>query len=117
MNPLKDPYSLADNENPYMDCTPMEFKIVKKKDPLSEDPGACTCDVSTSDSSLELEFTPPAGIIHPWKLKKKKGVVHTITQYDPKDFAPKAAKGKKGKKGGKKGSKKGGKKGGKKGKK
>lgn len=31
MNPLKDPKTLAQNEDPYMDCTPMKFKISKNR--------------------------------------------------------------------------------------
>ncbi|KAG5861912.1 hypothetical protein JTB14_005376 [Gonioctena quinquepunctata] len=34
MNPLKDPTTLVDNEDPYMDCTPMQFKITKNKQKL-----------------------------------------------------------------------------------
>lgn len=30
MNPLKDPKTLVDNEDPYMDCSPMQFRITKK---------------------------------------------------------------------------------------
>ncbi|GJQ78372.1 hypothetical protein Trydic_g22198 [Trypoxylus dichotomus] len=89
MNPLKDPFSLEDNEDPYMDCTPMQFKITKNKPPMQIRQGelgedSCTCDESdatSSNSELDIEFTPPAGIIHPDKLKKKKNVVHIDTQY------------------------------------
>lgn len=31
MNPLKDPKTLAENENPYMECSPMQFVLVKNK--------------------------------------------------------------------------------------
>lgn len=31
MNPLKDPKTLAETEDPYMECTPMQFKITKNK--------------------------------------------------------------------------------------
>lgn len=122
MNPLKDPYSIEDNENPYVDCTPMQFKITKAKKPKKdEDDGeggggdeykTCYCHdddpvppESSSDSELDIEFTPPAGIIRPERLRRKKTVVHTDTQYDPKDIKKKGKKDKgKGKKGkGKKG--------------
>lgn len=133
MNPLKDPKTLAENENPYMDCTPLQFKIVKNKDKEKmvkgeeggNDMKTCYCEEydfpasSSSDSELDIEFTPPAGIIRPERLKKKKNVVHTETQYNPEDCMPdklkvgKAkdegkdkGKGKKEKKGGKKGKKK-----------
>ncbi|KAI4469109.1 l-asparaginase [Holotrichia oblita] len=125
MNPLKDPNTLEDNENPYMDCTPMQFKITKNKPQNSIREGgenSCTCDddesiTSSSDSELDIEFTPPAGIIHPDKLRKKKNVVHMDTQYSLDDIPkPETIKLDKEKKGGKKGGKKD-KKGGKKGKK
>lgn len=132
MNPLKDPNTLEDNENPYMDCTPMQFKITKNKPPIQVTPGGegedscmCSCDESSSsDSELDIEFTPPAGIIHPDKLKRKKNVVHTDTQYCVEDLPietivlpgkkkDKKGKGKKGKggKGGKGGKSGKGKKG------
>ncbi|XP_023310511.1 uncharacterized protein LOC111691627 [Anoplophora glabripennis] len=135
MNPLKDPKTLVDNENPYMECTPMQFKITKnKKKKDDDDSRLCYCDEgddessSSSDSELDIEFTPPAGIIHPERFKKKKNIVHCEAQYDTKDFEPEKpeAKGKKGKggkgdkkkgdkgsgKGGDEGSGKGGDKGG-----
>nr|CAI5856737.1 unnamed protein product [Callosobruchus analis] len=121
MNPLKDPYSLVENENPYMDCTPMQFRITKnkKKEDGDDESKMCTCqdeeETSSSDSELDIEFTPPAGIIHPERFKKKKNVVHTDTQYDPDDFTTKKEKGGKGKGKGKDKKGKGGK--GKKGKK
>lgn len=116
MNPLKDPYTLEDNEDPYMDCTPLQFKITKNKPaPTNKGDGGedyCTCDEpiesSSSDSELDIEFTPPAGIIHPDKLKRKKNVVHIDTQYSPDDI-PKPDKVQVGKDKNKKG--KGGKKG------
>lgn len=125
MNPLKDPKTLEDNENPYMDCTPLQFKIIKNKNKVKvkregeEDYKTCFCgdeeeeeveeeesESSSSDSELDIEFTPPAGIIRPQRLKKKKNVVHTDTQYDPKDIAKdklqlKGGKGKGKGKGGK----------------
>lgn len=113
MNPLKDPKTIEDNENPYMDCSPLQFKITKNKE--KDDSRSCYCDdtESTSDSELDIEFTPPAGIIRPERLKRKKNVVHTDTQYNKEDFDPNprgaSAKGNKGK--GKGGGKKGGKKG------
>lgn len=112
MNPLKDPKTLEDNENPYMECTPLQFKIVKNKDKekkkAPEDGENCTCNgegdadevesvSSSSDSELDIEFTPPAGIIRPERLKRKKNVVHTDTQYNPDDCKPeKIQVGKKG---------------------
>lgn len=135
MNPLKDPKTLADNENPYMDCTPLQFKITKNKDkekPKQTEDGdelkTCYCDeydwpasTESSDSELDIEFTPPAGIIRPERLKKKRNVVHTETQYNPDDCKPpklqvgkKGGKEKGGKEKGGKGKGKGGKKGGKK---
>ncbi|KAB0792766.1 hypothetical protein PPYR_14725 [Photinus pyralis] len=118
MNPLKDPKTIEDNENPYMECSPLQFKITKNKE--KDDSRSCYCEdvesTSSSDSELDIEFTPPAGIIRPERLKRKKNVVHTDTQYNTEDFDPKpkggAAKGgaggKKGAKGnkGKKGKKK-----------
>ncbi|KAJ8926012.1 hypothetical protein NQ315_009867 [Exocentrus adspersus] len=120
MNPLKDPKTLAENENPYMECTPMQFKITKNKRKKEDEGGEgdsklCYCegeDSSSSDSELDIEFTPPAGIIHPERFKRKKNIVHCEVQYDTKDFTPESPKGKgkdkKGKKdkGGKKGKKK-----------
>lgn len=142
MNPLKDPYGIEDNENPYVDCTPMQFKITKNKRPKREadeedaeernggDYKTCYCgqeddkekpkhvaESTTSDSELDIEFTPPAGIIRPERLKRKKTVVHTDTQYNTGDFQTKDKKGKGGKKGGKGKGKGKGKKGKKKGKK
>ncbi|KAH1007871.1 hypothetical protein HUJ04_005051 [Dendroctonus ponderosae] len=123
MNPLKDPCTLVENEDPYMECTPMTFKISKNKKPEEQ---FCLCDGdapdilnsdASSDSELDIEFTPPAGIIHPERFKKRPNVVCCDAQYDPKDFEvkkkkdDKKAKGKgkdkkgkggKGKKGGKK---------------
>ncbi|EFA06328.1 uncharacterized protein LOC659255 [Tribolium castaneum] len=116
MNPLKDPHTLVENESPYMDCTPMQFKIVKNKKE-GEEYKSCFCgegevgEESSSDSELEIEFTPPAGIIHPERFKRKRNVVHCDTQYLATDFEAKSEKsGKKGKKG-KKDKKKKGKKG------
>lgn len=113
MNPLKDPYSIADNENPYVDCTPMQFKITKNKKPkaiegegdeyktcfCNDEDEKVECEESSSDSELDIEFTPPAGIIRPERLRKKKTVVHTDTQYNPNDFKAKGGKGGKEKKG------------------
>ncbi|CAG9837930.1 unnamed protein product [Diabrotica balteata] len=107
MNPLKDPKTLAENEDPYMECTPMQFKITKAK--KDEDSNLCHCDdepESTSDSELDIEFTPPAGIIHPERFKKKKNIINCESQYDATDFETKGNKGK-GKKDGKKGKGKG----------
>lgn len=139
MNPLKDPYAIEDNENPYVDCTPMQFRITKNKKnkknrdlAIMDDRGdgeykTCFCndveekpvEESSSDSELDIEFTPPAGIIRPERLKRKKTVVHTDTQYNPNDYKQeeggkkgkgkgkgKKEKGGKGKKGGKKTKKK-----------
>ncbi|XP_063919180.1 uncharacterized protein LOC135134430 [Zophobas morio] len=125
MNPLKDPHTLVENENPYMECTPLQFKISKNKDKKAEEENeeykSCFCEgdkeLSSSDSELEIEFTPPAGIIHPERFKKKRNVVHTDTQYMASDLksekeSKKGKKEKKDKKGkGKKGKGKKGKKG------
>lgn len=101
MNPLKDPCGLEDNENPYIDCNPMQFKITK-----ADRQCICSDDESeSSDSELDIEFTPPAGVIRPERLRKKKNVVHIDTQYDTKDFTPQPPKGK-GKGGKGKGKKK-----------
>lgn len=124
MNPLKDPKTLADNEDPYMECTPMRFKIspTKVKKIGSE---TCFCgedeaeNSSSTESELDIEFTPPAGIIHPERFKRKMNVIHCETQYNPQDFEIKKvgkkddAKGKKDKKdkGGKVAKGKGGAKG------
>lgn len=114
MHPLKDPDTLVDRENPYMECTPLQFKIQKNKPAGNDgdnDGVLCLCDEpaeSSSDSELDIEFTPPAGIIHPERFKKKPNIVHIETQYDTKDIAEPKSK-KKGKKDKKKG--KGGKKG------
>ncbi|XP_076259333.1 uncharacterized protein LOC143195774 isoform X2 [Rhynchophorus ferrugineus] len=106
MNPLKDPSTLVENEDPYMDCTPMTFKITKN----SKKEEYCACDgeepieesSSSSDSELDIEFTPPAGIIHPERFKKKPNVASCEAQYDPKDVAAdKSAEKKKGEKKGK----------------
>ncbi|RZC31919.1 Asparaginase domain containing protein [Asbolus verrucosus] len=103
MNPLKDPNTLVENESPYMDCTPMQFKIVKNKEKITEENNECrTCfcgddqviESSSSDSELDIEFTPPAGIIHPERFKKKRNVVHWGTQYLASDFEKKEGKGK-----------------------
>lgn len=140
MNPLKDPATLEENENPYIDCTPMQFKIATSgaEEANKEDTKSCFCgddDVNKvpaapeeSDSELDIEFTPPAGIIHPERHRRKRNIVHIDTQYDQNDFLPprlqldakKSGEGKKGKgdkkgkgkkgKGGKKGGKGGGKK-------
>ncbi|XP_030763371.1 uncharacterized protein LOC115887951 isoform X1 [Sitophilus oryzae] len=116
MHPLKDPNTLVENEDPYMDCTPMTFKITKNKKPEED---YCACDgeasmeeSSSSDSELDIEFTPPAGIIHPERFKKRPNVVCCQSQYDPQDCAEekkekkdKKGKGKDKKGGGKKGKK------------
>lgn len=111
MNPLKDPKTLVENENPYMDCTPLQFKITKNKekekmkkrldDGDNNEMKSCYCDEydwpevsseSSSDSELDIEFTPPAGIIKPERFKRKKNVVHTDTQYNPDDCKPEQIK-------------------------
>lgn len=103
MNPLKDPKTLVENENPYMDCTPLQFKIVKNKDKEKFKRGeegdtemkSCYCEgydwpasTESSDSELDIEFTPPAGIIRPERFKRKKNVVHIETQCNPDEFKP-----------------------------
>ncbi|KAL1514070.1 hypothetical protein ABEB36_003392 [Hypothenemus hampei] len=119
MNPLKDPYSLVENEDPYMNCTPMTFKITSNKNKIQND--YCYCDgeealegdksSSSSESELDIEFTPPAGVIHPERFKKRPNVVCCQAQYDPQDFqVPKKGKDKKGKDKKEKGKKRKGKK-------
>lgn len=118
LNPLKDPKTVADNEDPYMKCKPMQFIIVKPPKPLrptveqshlqnrdeiecmGEDEDSfydnfyktCYCDEdgeiieSSSDSELNIEFTTPAGIINPEKMKQMPNVVHADTQFKEEDF-------------------------------
>lgn len=114
MNPLKDPKTLVENEDPYMECTPMRFKISPTKFKKSGSQ-TCFCDEedevksNSSESELDIEFTPPAGIIHPERFKKKMNVIHCETQYNSQDFdktgdkkeGNKHKEGKKGGKGGK----------------
>lgn len=124
VNPVKDPSKIEAFENPFMDVTPLQFKIEKEKKPQKEEPD-CPCDLdidaqteSSHSSEFEFKFSPPAAL--PVSRTKKIRKMATIeTQYDPKDIpmAPKSAgggknkgkgkgdKGKKGK-GGKKGKKK-----------
>lgn len=105
MNPLKDPYFLVENEDPYVDCTPLQFKIEKNKNCKKLNTAeykSCFCEddeivvktssSSSSESELDIEFTPPAGIIHPERFKRKKNVVHCDTQYNETDFAVKSQK-------------------------
>lgn len=77
MHPLKDPNTLTERENPYMECTPLQFKIIKNKlagNDGDNDGVMCLCDeedkLSSSDSELDIEFTPPAGLIHPERFKR-----------------------------------------------
>ncbi|KAF5280856.1 hypothetical protein FQR65_LT03005 [Abscondita terminalis] len=91
MNPLKDPNNIKENESPYMDCSPLQFKITKNKDESKDDSRMCFCDEeqeSSSDSELDIEFTPPAGIIRPERFKKQKDMTNADTQYDVGDFGP-----------------------------
>ncbi|KAK9884146.1 hypothetical protein WA026_005097 [Henosepilachna vigintioctopunctata] len=95
MNPLKDPRTLVNNENPYMECTPMQFKIIKNKEHnefkscICNDQGILYEPSSSSDSELDLEFTPPAGVIRPERFLKPRDVIHIDTQYNAKDYAEK----------------------------
>lgn len=105
MHPLKDPKTLAPREDPYMNCTPMQFVIKPKKliAPVlsassstlfsDEDFKGCNClekkeeVVSTSsESELDIEFTPPAGLIYPELFERKPNIVYTDTQYNEKDL-------------------------------
>lgn len=118
LNPLKDPKTVADNEDPYMKCKPMQFLIVKPPKPsrptdeqcplqnkdeiecMGEDEDlfydnfykTCYCDEdgeiieSSSDSELNIEFTTPAGIINPEKMKQIPNVVHADTQFKEDDL-------------------------------
>ncbi|KAF5297081.1 hypothetical protein FQA39_LY02661 [Lamprigera yunnana] len=90
MNPLKDPETMGENENPYMNCSPLQFKITKNK--KVDENQTCFCNEpepeSSSDSELDIEFTPPAGIIRPDKLKRKGNTAHTESQYNEEDFNP-----------------------------
>lgn len=102
VNPVKDPYKLDDFENPYMDCTPMQFTIIKPEKPPKKpkqviDENGCLCDdeeeeepidSSSDESELEFSFSPPAAL--PDLKPRKKKVKATIdTQYDPEDYNPK----------------------------
>ncbi|KAK9884144.1 hypothetical protein WA026_005095 [Henosepilachna vigintioctopunctata] len=101
MNPLKDPNTLQQNENPYLDVTPMQFKVEKNNandpDCICTDEGEYYKSDCSSNSEFEIEVTTPAGIIHPDRPIKKKEVVVKQTQYDRRDIPP-AEKGKAGKK-------------------
>lgn len=110
MNPLKDPSTMEPNEYPYLDCSPLEFKISKKKQDDEFKKCLCSGDdpdgtfVSQDESSeLDIEFTPPAGIVRPEYMSKRKHICHTESQYDKKDL-PKSESNLK-EKGGKKGKK------------
>lgn len=108
LHPLKDPKTLAPREDPYMNCTPMQF-VFKLKKPetlktlmnISEGSGegnsdllpACLCHMdenvveSSSESELDIQFTPPAGLIYPELFAKKPNVCHVDNQYDTKDLS------------------------------
>lgn len=117
MNPLKDPETVQMNENPYLDCTPMEFKVAKTNllDPscVCTDEGEFYKSDSSSDDELDIQITTPAGIIHPDRPTQKKEVKVKQTQYNEKDLPPPPEKAedkkKEGTKGGKGDKEKGGK--------
>ncbi|XP_025832229.1 uncharacterized protein LOC112904994 isoform X2 [Agrilus planipennis] len=63
----------------------------------------------SSDSELDIEFSPPGLLRHRALKRRNKPKTEADTQYDPADFTvqkPKGKGGKKDKKGGKKGKKK-----------
>ncbi|XP_045479461.1 uncharacterized protein LOC123684295 isoform X2 [Harmonia axyridis] len=113
MNPLKDPNTLQMNENPYLDCTPMQFKVAKNNllDPncVCTDEGELYKSDSSSDDELDIQVTTPAGIIHPDRSNQKKEVKVKQTQYSEKDIPPPPEKLKEAKDGEKGKSKEGGK--------
>lgn len=112
VNPLKDPKTVVDREDPYMNCTPMQFIITRNKpykpslSSLQCENGSeatnsesslgpeCICDdqeqepvsSSSSNSELSIEFTTPAGLIFPEDMKRKPNVVHTDIQYKEADI-------------------------------
>lgn len=110
VNPVKDPVKTVPFENPFIDCSPILFKV--EKEVKEKEKKSCPCDETeeddkkSSDSEFEFMFSPPAAIPDTRKLKNK--VFKTSdTQYDPKDVPGGGGKkGKEGKKGGKKGKKK-----------
>lgn len=124
MNPLKDPSTYTENDYPYLDCTPMQFKVTPSRKTTDDPNRECFCDEEdekSSESELDIEFTTPAGLIDPEKLRRKH-VIHTDTQYLVSDFEPpkprpKTAKSAKSGKSEKSGKSKGKAKGKKKGKK
>ncbi|KAL3285597.1 hypothetical protein HHI36_000126 [Cryptolaemus montrouzieri] len=90
MNPLKDPNILEMNENPYLDCTPMQFKVAKNNlldpDCVCTDEGELYKYDSSSNDELDIEFTTPAGIIHPDRPVLRRNVKTKQTQYNIKDI-------------------------------
>lgn len=112
MHPLKDPKTVVDREDPYMNCTPMQFIITRNR-PMKQQSASslvcengsdistdstisneCMCDPrepeiefsSTSNSELSLEFTTPQGLIFPEDMAKKPNLVHTDIQYNEADL-------------------------------
>lgn len=113
VHPLKDPKTVVEREDPYMNCTPMQFVITRNRPPkppsissLQCENGSeasdsdssleaeCICDElsaepvysSSSDSELSIEFTTPAGLIFPEDMKRKPDVIHTDTEYKEADL-------------------------------
>lgn len=96
VNPVKDPQTTDEFESPYLDCTPIQFKVIKEKEPKKEkekDAEGCTCDEesdtaseSSSDrSELDFSFSPPAALPKP-KQKMRKSIIEQETQYNKADF-------------------------------
>ncbi|GLV40228.1 uncharacterized protein CBL_03623 [Carabus blaptoides fortunei] len=115
VNPVRDPQTIGPADSPFMDVTPMLFKIEKNQ--VKKEEAYCPCDEvsdkacpSSVSSELEFVFSPPAAI-PPVRHKKKKHLQEIDTQYDVKDLPVEfrgedvtkknaGAKGKKGRKGG-----------------
>lgn len=114
VNPVRDPETIGPTDDPFMDVTPMHFKIEKEAEKMEE--AYCPCDEvnekpcpSSASSELEFMFSPPAAI-PPVRAKKKKQLQEIDTQYDVNDLPVEFSKSSKDvgqKKGGKKGKKDG----------
>lgn len=71
INPVKDPKTTKYLENPYMDCTPLQFKIIKEKK-AREPNNDCVCccneetkeeyDSSSGMDDFECSFSPPCAL-------------------------------------------------------
>lgn len=113
LTPIKDPLYRTDHESPFIDCTPVQFKINKPPKPEISEENPCECDLTDEEkdtdsdlSELDVNFSPPAALpVKPYTKKKIK--VTKDTQYTLNDF-PKgtkhshSGKGEKSKKKGKK---------------